>query len=525
MKLSHTFLISFLCLFLCISPASALSYVVQGVKGVAPYIPVEDSGRAPGEDFMAYNKSTITIIHAPSYQSSRYLLTGFDSGDISSVASTGEYIFIASTNGHVYRLNNNEGAIVWNAAAALDTGKISSGSNMQIVHHSDGYIYATTAGKITRINPENCMYTVSSFTLPDETNYICSANDGIYTGREKITTSSSSGRIPWIYKWASLNSASVECSKSWAVGSIYNYGLEKMSDGRFIVLSKEVRSSGGGTYYYFGFYNGSTMTLNLNVAGKAYTGFAVANSGIIAVTYTDTIEFIDNDISPSLLSGHQLYKAADIKYDKAEVFTYYNIVHNNTPVNILYNMHIDTDKNKAIGNIDTITDSYNWEIDIIAPDGTKLNTYKIPETFNKKGILSSVYTTSGNIELTPRVNGTYILRLFEIDTDTQEKALLKESTFKVLFESGSAGGEITDRDNVNIVTNFLQSPYFIALIIIGVVVFQFGRDARGQINGSAMVVLVPLSVALTCMMGLLPMWILYLMAMLVIAFIAWSLSE
>lgn len=525
MKLSHTFLISFLCLFFLISPASALTYnIPKNPKGVNVYIPLDSTGREPGIDFIAFNATTAVIIHGETYQSSRNLLTGITG--LYDIISTGDYIFLSTTDGSVYRLNNNEGNIQWDAGSAVHIGKLGSpvSYGAGLVYHTDGYVYAIRGTKLYKINPDTCLYTVSSEEAPPTSN-IRSTPDGI----ETITgVGMPNGTYVRISTWDTLNSFTDKYiyiySKERSMDTIHEF--ERLADNSYIICY-ELNSVNGDYSYVSVFSNGNISHIKTQLGAPIYYDVAVSNKGVIAIAVQNNyIEFIDNNVPPSTLAGYGgHFNPADIVYDKAEVFTYYNIVHNNTPLNILYNLHIDTDKNNAIGNIDTIIDSYNWEIDIIAPDGTKLNTYKIPETFKKKGILSSVYTTSGNIELTPRVNGTYILRLFEVDADTQEKALLKENTFKVLFERGTSGGEITDRDNVNIVTNFLQSPYFIALIIIGVVVFQFGRDARGQINGSAMVVLVPLSVALTCMMGLLPMWILYLMAMLVIAFIAWSVSE
>lgn len=522
LKISHTFLISFLCLFFLISSASALTYnIPKNPKGVNVYIPLDSAGREPGIDFIAFNDTTAVIIHGETYQSSRNLLTGITG--LYDIISTGDYIFLAKTDGSVYRLNNNEGNIQWDAESAVHIGKLGS-PGAKLVYHTDGYVYTIRGTKLYRIDPETCLYTISSEAAPSAWN-IGSTPDGI----ETITGARMpDGTYVRISTWDTFNSFTDKYiyiySTTRSIDNIYEF--VRLADNSYII-SYHLSTPNANYYYVSTFSNGNISHIKTQLGSPIYFDFAVNNKGVIAIAVQNNyIEFIDNNVPPSTLAGYGgHFKPADIVYDKAEVFTYYSVVHNGTPIDILYNVHIDTQKNKAIGNIDTITNRYNWEIDIIAPDGTRLNTYKIPETFKQKGLLSSVFTTTGNIALTPRVNGTYILRLYEVDANTQEKALLKESTFKVLFESGSAGGEITDRDNVNIVTNFLQSPYFIALIIIGVVVFQFGRDARGQINGSAMVVLVPLAVALTCMMGLLPMWILYLMAMLVIAFIAWSVSE
>jgi hypothetical protein len=225
----------------------------------------------------------------------------------------------------------------------------------------------------------------------------------------------------------------------------------------------------------------------------------------------------------------------EITYNYVNVNSEYDTYYNMSNINVKWSIAIDDDYIDTWTNTHStpIQDTYKFRIELFSPDEVFVSYYDIPKTswkyqtytlgiFGSGDYVSSGYVGFSNI----KGNGTWIIKLYEMNTITGGKAFIDADTFIILDQNNPSGTNTvpTDTNPSNIVSNFLESPYLIAIIIIGVVGFQFGRGRDGNINGTAMIVLIPLAVGLCCLMGILPMWILYVMVLCIIAFVAVKMS-
>ena len=531
MKISPFIFLAIFCIF-SISTVYAYEGSLTNPTGCCIWYGKEGYLYQPNEKYNAIaiaHNYNISKVYPPDYSEPSLIYVGDGVSIISDIAFSKDYVFISYSSGAIYRLNNWNGIQYWdNLKLGDDLYLVTTlGSYPRMAFGGDGFLYAASGKYIYKINPETL--TVTKSTEADYTAYNVAFGDNkIYTG----------GLSGYITQWNTLNSFSNTLTYSttslatfYANNYMFNY--IPLSNGDFLSAHYRVRTGGGhsGTYVTLDIVNETAVVNNVylysigsNIAYN-YPDVVVNKDGIVVYTnqYTDKYYTFEIEAGASDF-GDSEYVPSAITYDVANINTYYESNYNSTPVDIVYNIKIDMTQQDFTFFSD-ITDGYSWELDVFNPDNMKVQTYIIPETFRKTNFLSSVHFITDTVRYTPKTNGTWLLKLYEKNEQTGERALIAEDSFIVIYETSTDTGEVTTNNPTNIVNKFLESQYFIAIIIIGVIAFQFGRGQDGNINGTAMIVLIPLAVGLCCLMGILPMWILYVMVLCIIAFVAVKMSS
>ncbi|MCC7575122.1 hypothetical protein KO361_06030 [Candidatus Woesearchaeota archaeon] len=306
-------------------------------------------------------------------------------------------------------------------------------------------------------------------------------------------------------------------------------GAATYSNTRTQIIEYNGTASIGNVYYGTGYYPTSTDSGNLIIKPNGIICFA-------ATTQDKIVTFSSISGAGGVYTEEEGSTPVEIDYNVGAVSSEYENYYNMSNVNVKWSIAIDEDYINTWTNTHNkpIQDTYKFRIEIFSPLDVFVSSYDIPKSSWKYqsytlGLFGKGdYVTSGQVEFSNiRGNGTWKVKLYEYNTITGAKGFIDSDTFLILDQDSpiGTGTQPIDSNPTNIVSNFLESPYLIAIIIIGVVGFQFGRGKDGNINGSAMVVLIPLAVGLCALMGLLPMWILYTMVLCIIAFIAMKLSS
>ena len=290
-------------------------------------------------------------------------------------------------------------------------------------------------------------------------------------------------------------------------------------------------------------YNGSA-TIGTIYSGNGY-GSATYDGGNIVVKPSGIILYASpiNDIVTTFtsISGaggvyteEEGTTPAEITYNSKSINAEYETYYNQTNVNFKWSLAIDDDFIDTYNSVysEPIYNRYYWQIELFSPDDIFVNSYIIPTNWKYQSYTLGIfgkgdYVNSGNVDFNNIVgNGTYTVKIYELNRITGAKAFLDSDTFIILSQTNpSTSGSVTETTGESAAYNFLNSPYLVAIIVIGIVGFQFGRGRDGNINGTAMIVLIPLAVGLCCLMGILPMWILYVMVLCIIAFVAVKMSS
>ena len=309
---------------------------------------------------------------------------------------------------------------------------------------------------------------------------------------------------------------------NWILGAATSTGT------RTTIIEYNGTASLGNIYSDTGYYPASYDTGNIIVKPNGIICFA-------ATTQDKIVTFGTISGAGGVYSEEEGSTPIEIDYNVGSVYSEYESYYNKSNVNIKWSIAIDEDYINTWTNThnNPIQDTYKFRIEIFSPLDVFVSSYDIPKTSWKYqsytlGLFGNGdYVSSGQVEFSNiRGNGTWKVKLYEYNTITGAKGFIDSDTFRILDQDNpiGTGTQPIDSNPTNIVSNFLESPYLIAIIIIGVVGFQFGRGKDGNINGSAMVVLIPLAVGLCALMGLLPMWILYVMVLCIVAFVAVKMS-
>lgn len=476
--------------------------------------------------------------------------------DVSGVYNTKSWIYVVLTDGRAYKIpsspyqrefgnlnfadvDHKDGYYLGDFSTATSYPKIA------VDVMGDIYIYTPAEAKIIKVDGStltstdyissadfNTMTTNAnnkaraSFVIYDNSIYIAIADNGFDLDVYRFTAPGAGTKI---YDNVLLNT---ETSAAY---------LAPLSNGNWILgLSNHVTP-----YTQIIEYNGSASIGTIYSSG-GYTNLQT-DKGSLIVKPNGIICFaaenVDKIVTFTTISGaggiyteEEGTTPKEITYSFLNVNSEYNSYYNMSNVNVKWSIAIDKDFINTWTNTHStpIQDTYRWRIELFSPDDVFVSSYDVPKTswkyqkytlgiFGSGDYISSGYVGFSNI----RGNGTWYVKLYEINSVTGAKAFLDSGSFRILDQSNptGAGTVPTDKDTTGLISNFLESPYIIAIIIIGVVGFQFGRGRDGNINGSAMVVLIPLAVGLCVLMGLLPMWILYTMVLCIIAFIAMKLSS
>lgn len=554
MKLSPFLFLAVLCFF--IFPVSAIEIAVTDLHYVAHNIPSSSYLGDKDSLILVASDNDIRSFDTMGGTTSVNQVMNF-STDVTGIYCTNNYLYVSLQDGKCYKIKTSDYAREFSALSfegdnrdAVYLGDLITGTATNFCNP----IFADSTGTIYFHNQyENKVTKISGLTYVS-TEFISSATlqsilygDSTYRAGSAIASNSliiaggDTGYDLDVFAFTSTNTYTqiynniILDSKS---GGAY---VAKLSNGNYVlgysVIATpytttiiEVNSTSSiGTIYSAATSHASGFDIgNLIVkpnglvcfaspaTDKVYTFGTISGSGGV---YTE-----DEGTTPREIT----YNVGSIN---AEYETYYNM----SNVNAKWSIAIDDDFiNTWVNTHSTpIQDTYTFRIELFSNDDVFVSSYDIPKSSWKYqaytwGLFGSGdYISSGSVQFSNiRGNGTWKFKLYEINKITGAKAFVDSDTFQILNQNNPTGAGIPPLDNnpTNIVTNFLESPYLIAIIIIGVVGFQFGRGKDGNINGSAMVVLIPLAVGLCALMGILPMWILYTMVLCIIAFIAMKLS-
>ena len=308
---------------------------------------------------------------------------------------------------------------------------------------------------------------------------------------------------------------------NWILGAATSTGK------RTTIIEYNGTASLGNIYSDTGYYPESTATGNIIVKPNGIICFA-------ATTQDKIVTFGTISGAGGVYSEGEGTTPPEITYNAKTINAEYKTYYNQTNVRFLWSLGIDDEFINTYNTVysEPIYNRYYWRIELFSPDDIFVNSYVIPVNWKYQkytlGIFGSGdYVNAGNVQFNNIVgNGTYTVKIYELNRITGAKAFLDSDTFEILSQTNPSGsGGISETSGETAAYNFLNSPYLVAIVIIGVVGFQFGRGRDGNINGSAMIVLIPLAVGLCCLMGILPMWILYVMVLCIIAFVAVKMSS
>lgn len=465
------------------------------------------------------NISILTYPYISAGSSGSQIFVGATGLTVQDAVFTKDYVFIVYNNGQVYRINQWFGIFDWSTDASIGENVIlvttvsTTAGTQNLDIDSNGFVYVTGNTYIYKINPETLTTTASAATASP----LYSLNigsDGIYTGTRVSTSNIINTNY---YKWSSLSSNELKTFTGTSYGyttttNRYTLGISQLSNGNFFVL-KGTAASTTIDALVVDYGNATTVINNLDIITFSSGSFLLSDMialpngyGFISSSVTDKVYSYSLEAGGIGFSGSN-YVPAKLLYDNTDIYTDYGNYYNGSNVDVHYAIGFDTIlQSPTFTSKDTIINRFNWKIELISPDNVMVNSFVIPENYERTSLLSSEYYLTNSVTLNNiNPNGTWSLNLFEIDTQTNEKSLLDTISFTVLFEgSGSTGigtGEVIINNPVGISNNIIQSSMFYALIIIlvcGGVGAAYGGGV-GFVGGAV------LGVVASAAFGLLPM--------------------
>lgn len=478
---------------------------------------------------------------------------------VAGIYSTKEWNYYILQDGRAYKIKNTNSQLNYttlqfsgdsrNAYYLGDFSASTNALNCKILADQNGDIFIYDSGGAVIYKMDGATYTYVTYMSYDVLHSLFTA-----TGRSSLGISFSDNALllSGAYSTSQIKVVSVTGADTYTtlkdgISSGYNTAAMRapffaaLSNGNYIIGATDYNTVKSIKVYE---YNSTFSQIGTIVETASYYGGSPSNlgnlivkpNGILVLTSTATAKTVTYT---SISEAGGIYfeesgtSPSEISYNSKTVNAEYETYYNQTTVNFRWALAIDDDfidtYNSAYS--EPIYNRYYWRIDLFSPNGIFVNSYIIPSNWKYQsytlGIFGSGdYINAGNVGFNNIVgNGTYTVKLYEINSITGAKAFLDADTFEILDQTNPySNGGITESSGESAAYKFLNSPYLVAIIVIGVVGFQFGRGRDGNINGTAMIVLVPLAVGLCCLMGILPMWILYVMVLCIIAFIAVKMS-
>lgn len=464
--------------------------------------------------------------------SSTQIFKGATGYTLSDSIYTPDYVFIVYSNGQVYRLNQWFGYKTWDEftigqdAILVTTVSTTSGTQAFSIDES-GFIYVTGDKTIYKINPDTLTTTASIATTGRLYSLDIGANN-MYTGSTVTTTSTT---LRNYYMWDSLTSNTLKtytASQGFSSQSVAGViiGMNELTDGNFFIYS--YRGYSDTVYYVVDYGNATQYITQLDLITGTDVGI-IADSivlsngiGFITNSITDKVYTYEVGVGGIDFSGGA-YVPAKIIYDTTDVYTDYQNYYNGSTVNTHYSLSFDLDDQETeFYSKDVIGNRFNWKIELIDPNGVLVNSYNIPENFDRESILSNTWFITSSIAFSSiSPNGTYDLNLFEIDTNTNEKSLLDSTSFNILYEGTTGNTGIEETDSTNIVTVIISSVYFQAFILIMTCALAGGSVAGGAgLGGGGLIATV------SCVfLGLLPYSFAFIIAIVCCAVVALAVAD
>jgi len=206
-----------------------------------------------------------------------------------------------------------------------------------------------------------------------------------------------------------------------------------------------------------------------------------------------------------------------LTYNTKEISSIYDSYYNNSDLEFGYNINVDLDSTTGSGlTFNEFKSGYNFEVDLVNPTGVRIDTLEILGTSFQEDYIFAIRNNakkSGTLTYSGTwVNGTWSVYLYEIDTDTNSRALLDSDTFLVIADQQTS--VITDSDTGDMSSNvskLLDSGLFAGIVImmalLALTVSVAGQSTTSVIMGGTIGLIV------SSLLGFFPTWtILVLMA-------------
>ena len=542
MKLSPFIFLAILCIFVLPVNAATMS-IAANAFGIGNYIP--PSGFTGDQDNLFVFGNNTQLLRSDHLLGGTTAIMYNIPGQVSDVEARSDYIYIVLADGRTYKLTHYLGYKNFNTYVfsgdnvdAYLLGDFSTDTycrqkicvddagNIFVSSGKDDKIYKIDGTTHVSIEYYTNLQSTSLVSIPMYAGY----ND-LLVLRSVSTTSIEIGKINTKDTYSSIFAFSGATSwKPYSVTQLQN---------RNYIVSALTDSTTDTLYIYEANQTaiiGTITSYTKTSLPLIYDDTVVLQNGVVvhldgATHYITTYSSVSG--SGGYIPSNDGTSAPEITYNAKDVFAEYKTYYNQTNVRFLWSLAIDDEFINTYNTVysEPIYNRYYWRIELFSPDNIFINSYILPTNWKYQkytlGIFGSGdYINSGNVQFNNIVgNGTYTVKIYEINRITGAKAFLDSDTFVILSQTNPSGsGGIMETSGESAAYNFLNSPYLVAIIIIGVVGFQFGRGRDGNINGSAMIVLIPLAVGLCALMGILPMWILYVMVLCIIAFVAVKMS-
>lgn len=551
MKISPFIFLAVLCFF--ISPVNCIEISVNDLHYVAHGVVPSGNGYLgnPDEILLMASDKNITAYDTIGGTLSVNQIMNFPY-DVTGIYSTSDWIYVVLVDGSAYKIETSisprdfgDLSFTGESRNGYYLGDFSTGTtyyNNRIIVDDNGdiFIYSAQDAIIYKVNGET--YTSSTFVSNSVINAI-SIGQGtdqiqlaIYNDALYISVSDAGVDLD-IYRFTATDTYTKVYDNVITSVNGYETYLFPLDNGNFVLGEGKT-----GTITTLIEYNGTASLGNIYSASGYYAAsndngnVIVKPNGIIAFAATAQDKVVTfNTISGAggVISGETGTTPPEITYNSKSVNAEYEKYYNQTNVNFKWSLAIDDDFIDTYNSVysEPIYNRYYWKIELFSPDNIFINSYIIPTNWKYQSYTLGIfgkgdYVNSGNVNFNNIVgNGTYTVKIYELNRITGAKAFLDSDTFIILSQTNpSTSGSVSETSGESAAYKFLNSPYLVAIIVIGIVGFQFGRGRDGNINGTAMIVLIPLAVGLCCLMGILPMWILYVMVLCIIAFVAVKMS-
>jgi hypothetical protein len=407
------------------------------------------------------------------------------------VASNGHLYYTTSLG--IYMRKDTSTNSYYTNQTEFETGKVDTIANHEShrMREENGYIYLDDfdANVYKRINLNNNLesiyFTPSTFEISVATNDRWTDFD-IYNGN--IYTLVIESAYVKVYKNDELiyNVDALRGSNFGHIGGIqvidsdkiYLHAAARQSDGDYFNYAYIIDDTGNlldtWSFDLLMFPNGGTIFGDFYIGSKENT-IAYAN-------------FYDVNIVEVQDTGRQIGGGAGSQwsYLQTNINSMYDTYYNNSKLQAIYNIRTDVINNSEA---DDFTDNIYYRVDLINPDGVNLDSklfYASEFTQDNTNVLNflfdygqAYYYSSGTIRFSSSsdwLNGTYTLRMYEIDRSTNNILQLDFDTFEVLPEQIEGLQESEDfEENMpiqSIAQKYISSSYTwgagIALTIGGV---------------------------------------------------------
>lgn len=329
----------------------------------------------------------------------------------------------------------------------------------------------------------------------------------------------------------------------------YSTGIGMVDAGNFALSNPQNTIFSTSSYIYINYFITASW-------GSANCGYSNANSGagneiVIYKNYSikSTNYYISairntwSAISLGIFSTVTMYDYLSAKYD---IFNFIEFAERTTsiPFELIYNLKLIESTqntyahNQNIGMIYSINvdlynselsfneflSKYDYTIEIIRPDGIIQDSADI-STFQEKGLIFIEAEAKGGFTFYPTEllqNGTWNLRLYEINSSTLGKALLDTDSFIVISQNISTGkiGKKPFDEGIVDASEMAVSSWFWAGMIIALLAVGCAKAAgsAGFVGGFG------IGVVIDALGGLIPTWAIFLLALIIIIMTAFVIA-